>query len=221
MTWSGLKADIKAFLGTSAQWEDPELILYVNWAIRVYSEYFPRESSASLSCDGSTQEWAAPSGFLSVNRVAFYEGGADEPRFLEEIQIKPGTGFYNVSSQYPLMWYVEGEKFKLTSPPDSNDELTLHYFSKHTEIVDDTTALTVPDRDLELLALYAASRATARVAIDDSRLSRWDQAGMDSGNPTHNPLLPIHRQFEREFWDKLHQRLPTGVVEFHRRGRGE
>lgn len=220
MTWADLFSDLKVFLGTSQQWEEGELMLYTNWAIRTYSDFFPQETSTTLTTDGSLQEWDTPSGFLSVNRVAFYEGGDDEPRFLEEIQIKPGTEFYDVSSQYPLMWHVEAGKFKLTSAPDSNDVLTLHYFSKHTEMAASGTVLTVPDRDIELLCLYVASRATARVSVDDARLSRWDQSGMDSGNPTHNPLLGVHRQFEREFWNKVYSRLPTGMIEFHRKGRG-
>jgi len=225
MTWAELYAELKSSLGTDTQWGESELMMYSNQAIRIYSRYFPQDDSSSLATDGSTQAWTLPSDIVratkkGVKRLEFDEAGGGDPRFLEEIQIKPGTQFYDVSSQYPLMWHVEEGQLKLTSAPDADDVLTLYYFKKHTEMADSTTVVSVPDADLELIHLYVASRATARLAISTGRRDRFKMRQIDAGNPEQNPLTPLHKVMVKEFWDALYQRLPTGNVDFHRRGRG-
>tara|TARA_Y100000310_G_scaffold328928_1_gene397903 strand:+ start:15565 stop:16236 length:672 start_codon:yes stop_codon:yes gene_type:complete len=220
-TWATLQAEIELDLGSDTQWTDAELLMYVNRGIREYSNYFPQIASTVLTTDDSTKAWETPTGFLAVERVEFKHGGEDYPYFLEEIRIIHGSQWYNPASEYPRMWFVEGGEFCLTAAPDTDDVLTLYYRGAHTEMVDGTTVLTVPDKDLELLSLFVASRAAMRVAVDDARLSRWDMKGMDSGNPEHNPVLPIHVQFENEFWDRLFKRLhKTTHIQTQRRGRG-
>lgn len=219
-TWATLKSDIQVFLGSDTRWTAAELMLYANWAIRIYSEYFYQVSSTGHTTDGTTQAWALPSGYIGVERVEYDKSASGDPEFLEEIQIKPGTRFYNVSSNYPLMYYVEDNQLKLTSAPDSADTLTVYYRVKHTEMADDTTILTVPDRDLELITLYVASKAAARVMFDQANLDRWKQRAVNAGSPVQNPLTPPHQQFEKEFWQRLFDRLPKGTIELRKQGRG-
>jgi len=220
MTWAALKSDIQTFLGSDTRWTAAELMLYANWAIRAYSEYFFQVSSTGYTTDGTTKEWDLPSGYIGVERVEYDPSASGNLEFLEEIQIKPGTRFYNVSSNIPLMYHVEDDKLKLTSPPDAADTLTVFYQVRHTEIVDDSTTLTIPDRDLELIVLFVASKAAARVMIDQANLDRWKQRQVNAGSPVQNPLTPPHRQFEQEFWQRLFDRLPKGTVEIYRKGRG-
>jgi hypothetical protein len=232
-TWTELYTELKTSLGDDTRWGELELVLYTNQIIRTYSRYFPQESSTTLATDGSTKSWALPSTIIrarsdAVNRVELDEGGNGYPRFLEQIQIKPGTQYYDIESYYPLMWYVEGGYFKLTSALDSDDDLTLHFYALHDEVVGSYTStaqaaeeMSVPDVDLECIHLGVHMKASQRVMYDDANLSRFDLGGLDSGNPTHNPLIRPYQLAYEEFWDSIYRRLPTGVIEFHRRGRGE
>lgn len=218
--WSDFYSELTTQLGSTTDWTEAELALYTNQAIRKYSLVFPVKTSSSLSCDGSTSSWALPSDFIKVNRVEYVEGSR-EPRFLEEIQFKPGTQYYNQSSNLPLMWYAEGGYFKLTSTPGSNDTLTLHYNGSHTEIVtDDDTTFTVPDYHLGIISLFVQSRALLRMSHDDAMLRRWADRNVDPGTPQSNPFLPVYKQLEQDFYYELYAALPTGTVELYRKGRG-
>lgn len=214
-SWAELKNEIQVLLGTDTEWKEPELRLYANWAIRVYSDYFPRERTTALTTDGTLQEWSLPSDFLKVRLV---ECPANE--FLEEISRKPGTAYYSTTSGYPNMWYTEGGSLHFTYPPASSDVLTLHYAASHTEMSALTDTFTVPTYHLELLALYAASRALARLMTDQGSLDRWKSKQMDAGNPEQNPITPLQVRYERMFWQRLFDSLPRGNVYFHRKGRG-
>jgi len=215
-TWASIYDELILQLGTDVQWDSGELRMYVNRAIRIYSEYFPLGKSTELTTDGSTKSWDVPSDFLWARLV---ECPADT--FLEEIKRKPGTAFYSATSGLPNMYYVESGKLYLTYAPSTSDTLTLHYAASHTEFSTSVSQTTVPDRDLELLALYAASRALIRVAVSQARADRYKSKALDAGNPEQNPITPVKRDLTREFWEGIYRRLPKGNVEFHRKGRGE
>jgi len=163
----------------------------------VYSKHRPLLSYwriADDDVDGSTQQWAVPSGwengFSVVNNVE-YPGGETPPDYIEDEDFKI---FYDSENE---AWYL---RFLLYTPGEG-ESAVVSYTARHTLTADLNT---VPDSDFYILCNMAAERLCLQLATEYSQ-NTDSTIGADTvnGTGTKNNFTDIAKLFRTRWTDAL------------------
>lgn len=213
-TWADLLADIRADLQDTAvapatpKWSDSMLYLYAKDAIRDYSTWFPKRADRLeiAPIDGA---YPLPNDFIEDINV-------EQPidTYLVRRPNRPGSQY--LTSSLAHFYTIQGGSIYLSSP--SEDPIYLSYFCTHpvpASESDDTTVLTIPDMDLELVRLYVKAKVYAQMRGRQSALDRFKV----TGRRDDNPLEPETGDLMEDYRRKIAERLPGGEITLHLNGR--
>jgi len=215
-TWADFLGDLRLALDDDdddPRWTDKDLLIYTKDAVRDYSQWFPkRMDQVQLSLTSGSTAFLLPSDYVYSIYVECPVG-----TFLEERQTRPGLKYQTQST--PSRFYTEGGNLYINSSPTSDTELYLTYFSIH-DIPDDENdsafEFSVSERDLELLRLYVKAKVLGQMRTKQSQLDRFKPG---SGKRDDNPLMPETGSLMDEYYMKIAERTPGGVVTLYRPGR--
>jgi hypothetical protein len=209
-TWGTLLADIRAdLLDTSdkPRWPDATLYTYVKDALRDYSTWFPRRIDR-LEMTLSEGKYALPTDFIEDIQV---ECPLDT--LLERRLDRPGVKYRRNN----LYYFIQGGSLYLSGSP-LGEQLFLTYLASHpvpADSADTAFALTVPDSDLELIRLYVKAKVYGQMRTKTASLDRFKPVG----DRQDNPLQPETEDLMGEYYAKIAQRIPGGVISLYRAGR--
>jgi hypothetical protein len=202
--------------GTTPRWSDTKLFTFWLDAVRDYSMWFPYVPDRVSPTGTGAGPYTLPTDFVSVIFVEVPSG-----RFLEERSPRPGVRYPNQSGR-PFYWYLQGGSLYLDTAPLEADEIWLTYDAVHVtpdDVNDDTSILSIPDRDLELPRLYVQAKVYGQMRSKQSSLDRF-KTKVSAGNTREdNPLGPEVNMLMDEYYTKISERIPGGVIRLSRPGR--
>ena len=224
MNWDEFVSNIRTDMNdksTPPKYSDDLLYVYFRSAIWDVSMYFPRRfDHVTLVVDAADpKKFALPAGFISAILVECPGDNA-----LSQKRVR--SGYRRVPSTQPMFYELDGNHLYLDASP-SGATVLLSYYGAHglpvvvtgeggkksyvseiTETVGGVTThlpftLTVPDRDIELVALYVKALINQK---EQSKQSMLDRFKMGSGSREDNPVAPETRNCFAEYNHKLAER---------------
>jgi len=139
---------------------DLQINQWIHDAIAEISQCFPRTLYAqfTLQAAQTVVDLSGLSGFQSILQVEF-PLGLQPPRYLHRASHRDSARFRGRPT-YDLDWsWPSGRRLILGLTPQEGERLGLTYEADHLYPADDQTALTVPDRHLELIVLFVRMAA--------------------------------------------------------------
>ncbi len=209
-TWASLLTDIRADLqDTSAKprWGDDTLYVFTKDAVRDYSTWFPRRVDR---LELSLLEGKFP---LPLDYIEDIQVECPLDTLLERRLDRPGVKYRRSS----LYYFIQGGNLYLSGSP-LGDGLFLTYLASHpvpTSVSDSEFLFTVPDSDIELVRLYVKAKVNSQMRQRQAALDRFKPVG----ERTDNPLEPEVDNLWGEYYAKIAQRIPGGVITLYRAGR--
>jgi len=209
-TWASLLTDIRADLqDTSAKprWGDDTLFVFTKDAVRDYSIWFPRRVDR-LGLTLIEGRYPLPLDYIEDIQV---ESPLDT--FLERRLDRPGVKYRRSS----LYYFIQGGSLYLSGPP-LGEGVFLTYLASHPvpgTVNDREFVFTVPDADIELVRLYVKAKVNGQMRQRQAALDRFKPVG----ERTDNPLEPEVDNLWGEYYAKIAQRIPGGVISLYRAGR--
>ena len=215
-TWASLLADIRADLQDTAanpRWKDDTLFVFTKDAVRDYSIWFPRRVDR-LGLALIEGKYPLPLDYIEDIQV---ESPLDN--FLERRLDRPGVKYRRSS----LYYFIQGGSLYLSGAPlggggTGSSGVFLTYLASHPvpgSVDDREFILTVPDSDIELVRLYVKAKVNGQMRQRQAALDRFKPVG----ERTDNPLEPEVDNLWGEYYAKIAQRIPGGVISLYRAGR--
>jgi hypothetical protein len=211
--WDDLLTAIRVELDDTTEaykFSDALLFLFCKDAIRDFSQCSPlkvfREERTA-----SGGKFTLPANLLSID-------AAEMPlnTYLEEVSRRPGTV---VNMPFVIKHYRVVGGYLYTEPaPNDGEILYLTYSAVHaipTSEDDDSTVMTFPAEDEELIRLYVRAKVMEQQRAKQSSLDRFK---MGSGSRDDNPLLPEHNELMWEYRRRIAERS-GGIVILYKPGR--
>lgn len=222
-TWGSLLTDIRADLQDTSdkpRWANDTLYVYAKDALRDYSTWFPRriDRLGLTLCDG---KYPLPTDFIEDIQVE-----APLDTLLERRLDRPGVRYRKpyLSFRAPVLYYlIQGGSLYLTGTPldDFGHAVQtpyLTYLASHPvpgSTGDTAFVLTVPDSDMELIRLYVKAKIYGLMRSKTATLDRYKPVG----DRQDNPLAPETDDLWGEYYARIAQRIPGGVISLYRAGR--
>jgi hypothetical protein len=210
-TWAELLSDARNDLqdtGATPRWPDELLYLYIKDGIRDYSLWFPKRiDRLELAHAGE----AYP---LPVNFVQDIHVECPRDKFLERREVRPGSR--RPARTAVWSYHLQGGSLYLNAPTSLPVYLT--YFATHpvpASKEDLEFTLTVPEQDLELLRIYLRAKTMGQLKGKQAALDRFKP----TGRRDDNPLEPETEDLWAEYYRKIAERVPGGVITLYRLGR--
>lgn len=220
-TWASLLADIRADLQDTSdkpRWANDTLYVYAKDALRDYSIWFPRRlDRVELLLDGD--KVSLPADFIEDIQVE-----CPLNTLLERRLDRPGVKY----RKHNLYYFIQGGSLYLSGSPlgeggsatgvANSSGLYLTYLASHpvpASSTDTTFVLTVPDSDVELVRLYVKAKIYGLMRSKTATLDRYKPVG----DRQDNPLQPETEDLWGEYYAKIAQRIPGGVISLYRAGR--
>ena len=215
-TWSSLLADIRADLQDTSdkpRWANDTLYVYAKDALRDYSTWFPRRLDR-LELVLIEDKYPLPADFIEDIQVE-----CPLNTFLERRLDRPGVKY----RKHRLYYFIQGGSLYLSGAPlgeggTNSSGLYLTYLASHpvpASSADLTFVLTVPDADMELVRLYVKAKIFGLMRSKTATLDRYKPVG----DRQDNPLAPETDDLWSEYYAKIAQRIPGGVISLYRAGR--
>lgn len=196
------------------RWGDETLHEAINEAIRDYSQHFPRKRRAAIARVAGQTEYNLPADFKQVGyltdtagvrysplnpgdyeeRLALDRGGEEGGIPYREL----GERFSDGQGAFYAVW---GGSLYLAPAPQ--EDLALYYLAWHPQATADSSALTIPEEDEDLIVLYAWAVCLSRDSGKDALLSRWDEG---SGRRDDNPVVFLSTRFFHAYREKVAER---------------
>lgn len=219
MDWGEMKDEIRQDLkdtGTTEKWDDAQLYQYWKDAVRDYSRWFPLiQSNVALSGSG-TGPYALPTDYLNEVLVQ-----VPVNRFIEERRPRPGIQF-NSHAGKPFYYYIMGGSLYLDNTPLDADEVLMTYEAMHsipTSESDDDDVITIVDADLELPRLYVIAKVYGQQRSRQASLDRFKTRVASGNTRQDNPLEIEVNEIMQNYYRKVAERIPGGVITLSRPGR--
>jgi hypothetical protein len=217
MTLAGLRAQMRTFVRSAADWSDGDLDRFIADAIRAYSAEFPRQWRHVLTLTTGTQSYALPGGHGFMGMVAVeYPTGEDPSRFLDLVD--EWSPYFGGGGQAYALRSGPGDDVTATADGDAGaivfaetvvtgESAVLVYNGLHhiPAVGADTDIITVPERHFEAIAAFVEFRCHAELTADESV----------TPNETSIVLSMLGEQ-ERRSWNKwrevMNRLLAVGVA---------
>lgn len=165
-TRAAFRSNLREVLSDESTWPDSTLNAWINDAIRDFSNYFPRQLTAEISCTANTKVYslAAYTGLLSLILVE-YPKGETPPRYLLR---RPESGAFYELPVYDLRGDPPSS-LVLGESPATGEKIDIYYSATHPAISADTTALTISDQQLDALRLYCIWQAVREMELGEAQ----------------------------------------------------
>lgn len=195
-----LLADVRIDLqdtGETPRWSDEILTLFIRDGISDYSTWLPRRRDR-VKIDAVDGVFTLPPDFIED---IYVEAPLDT--YLERRDERPGSRF--ITKVKPTQYFIEGGVLHLNGPHPS---IWLTYFAVH-------EVETIPERDVELIRLFAKARAYEQMRSKQATLDRFKMSGKRDDNPLH----PETYNLMNEYYAKVASRVSGSVIRLYRTGR--
>jgi hypothetical protein len=154
---------------------DDQINQWIDDSVREYSIHFPRPAELHIVCSESNREYAVNGkidesgktvcGARAILKVE-YPHGEDPPKFLLRRRELDGRGFYG-ENVYDVR--ADPSMSLLIGPlPTGTEMLAIQLTCDHPPLSLDTDRLTLPDRHLELIILFARLLALQELAVTEA-----------------------------------------------------
>ena len=215
-TWGRLLADIRADLQDTSdrpRWSDDTLYVFTKDAVRDYSTWFPRRVDR---LEMTLEDGRYP---LPLDYIEDIQVECPLDTFLERRLDRPGVKYRRSS----LYYFIQGGSLYLAGAPlgdggTGSSGVYLTYLASHPvpgSVTDPEFIFTVPDSDIELMRLYVKAKVNGQMRQRQAALDRFKPVG----ERTDNPLEPEVDNLWGEYYAKIAQRIPGGVISLYRAGR--
>ena len=209
-TWGTLLADIRADLQDTSEkprWANDTFYVYAKDALRDYSLWFPRriDRMELTSLEG---KYPLPNDFIEDIQVE-----CPLNTLLERRLDRPGVKYRRNN----LYYFIQGGSLYLAGTP-LGERVYLTYLASHPvpgSSAEMDFVLTVPDADIELVRLYVKAKIYGIMRGKTATLDRYKPVG----DRQDNPLQPETDDLWSEYYAKIAQRIPGGVISLYRVGR--
>jgi hypothetical protein len=203
MIWDDFVKSIRIDMGdnsTPPKYSNELICSYFRSAIWDVSMYFPLrfDHVALVVSADDAKKFALPSNFIEEVMVE-----CPRDTLLSLRRDRPGTKRAPANS--PMFYELDGSHLYLDADPGSFSVL-LSYYGVHglpEGAGDVNSILTVPDRDLELVALYVKALINQR---ERTRQSSLDRFKLGTGDRLDNPIAPEVEDYFREYRNKVAER---------------
>lgn len=204
VTAAAVLADCRAALADAGQppiFSDADLQVFLNEAIREYSQHLPRVAEAALTALAGVRRYALPGDALAVLDVAYPEG-AEPATYLTRLPHK-GRAFAAAPAAYDFL-----PRHDLTSPPalllsfdpGTGATLLVRYTRPHAAVATSNDYLTVPADHHHVLVQYVLFAAARR-------LQAAEQAAPTGGSLLMGQLAANARRLELAYLNALNRIL--------------
>ena len=217
MLWSEFSAELRIEIGDTGatpRFSDAVLWTYTRDAIIDISRYpslARRVDRAVLAVDPENpRKFALPVDYLSE---IFVECPLDT--ILEPRQLQIGSHFH--TSSRLSTYSIDRANLYLNGDPTSDVYLT--YLASHpypANAADGSFVFTIPQKEMDLVRLYALGRVLKWMRVQQSKLDRFKVGG---GARDDNPIFPETLDLEKTYTEALNERLPSGGVLLYRPGK--
>jgi len=210
-TWETLRDEIREDIEdtkANPRYSDALLLTYAKDAIKDYSNWFPQRTDQTLLSGTGKGPYTLPTDLVNI---LFLECPAN--RFLERRIARPGTRYPKITGR-PFFFYKTGGSLYLDGSPLAGETVLLTYEATHTIPTGDSTVLTIPIHDEELIRLYVKAKVYERIRTKAARLDRYRDDDRDD-----NPITPEVRNLMRDYDKKMAERYEGGTIMLHRQGR--
>lgn len=175
---------------SSYTFEDEELIVFINSAVRTYSKYRPRKKPYTFSLISGQSNYTLPTDWIRVDQESFNR--AVQPA--NEIDSSQFASFVlpNINNSVQLQstnfdWYDSDQFVIVTPTPMYSADLNFSYYIVHS--VDDDKS-TIPDVDMVYVCYLASSEALKAMAIEHG--SDLQKYKIGSGLNIDDSKIPDH-----------------------------
>jgi hypothetical protein len=214
MNWGDLLTELRTEIeDTSATPKYPDTLLYkyCREAVSDYSQFLPLElEDVELVQDTvNPKKFLLPADFVDEITVSCPAG-----RYLEPRRGRLGTKVA-VSSR-PLFYHTDGNRYLYLDADPGADTVVLSYKAMHPIPASETDkdfVFTIPDANMELIALYMEGKLNTKIRNSQSRLDRFK---IGAGARTDNPMAEEAEDFFDVYRRKLAERLPAQSITLYR-----
>jgi hypothetical protein len=186
VTLGELRGLLRLTLASASAWPDATLDRWIQSAIRLYSEHFPRRYRATLTLEAGTQAYAVPGGRatrggLDVAGVISveYPAGDTPPRFL--VRVTEASALFGAGGRcYALRGVAEDDGsgspslaagyLVFAEAVADGEKAVVEYWGPHSlpAVGDDTAVITVPQQHLEAITAYVEFAAHYELETDEA-----------------------------------------------------
>lgn len=205
-TWATFKAHLRLQLGdtdpAAFDYTDPELLVYVNFALTAISEHTAQSKNFTFTVVTGIKTLALPADYIALGPVRSFWNNIEE--VLRPSRREPGQTYYdlanivNIRPETYYEWPTGTLNFRVTVPVGA--EMRVSYWAYWTPLAADGDLLGVWAWMEEALTWHCLGQAMAKPGLQTSRLRQY-LTRRDSGSPEDNPLLEYanycRKQYER------------------------
>jgi hypothetical protein len=198
-----LRLDDQPADGDDPRWSDEELNLYLEDAVKRYSQDFPRLREQEGEVDEAGTRYDAPADLLddAIYRVTLITADGREAEVVHHLS----------RGRSRRWWRLIGDVLAFGFEIPIGATIRVEYDAIHD--LPETGVCTVPTEDEEMVLLWAMHLAFRRTGGNDATLSRWT----DDRKRDDSPLIPHHRfladEYQRRVRDKRNR---TGFARLER-----
>jgi len=152
------------------KWSDEQINQWINDAIADYSIHFPLVKTQTISCSDENRKYDLEDDFVEVLSIE-YPTGEDPPVYLKH-RLGTHPGFWSQDGFYDVLKHRDFEdpdELIISTKPSTGESIEVIYQAHHVFLDDDDTdKITVPERHLELIVLFARMAAYQELASTES-----------------------------------------------------
>lgn len=200
VTWGTFKYEIARIVNDKQATKFAnDLLACTNDALRLIASVHTGVASIyTIIGDGATASFPVPENAVEAPEGVRIRGIYDtyNEEWLTEVDVLPGNSSYEGYMVWP-----DGV-IKFDPAPTSDREYSVYYVAYFNPIDTDDSVIDVPRWILEAIKLYSAARVLQSPVSQLALLANF-RTKVDSGNPTHNPMLDLSKYYMEQFWELL------------------
>ena len=199
------------------RWSDPELLIYVGWALDTFADHTAVASATSYT-PASDTEFTLPSnlftgeGFDAAGMVYVEDGDSiwylDPIRFNPELDVIDDEGFYTYPENTLHVNHV--------MEPGSTSILHVRYFAFYDHPIEEEDVINIPQWGHTAFSYLVAAHALSGPSLKTANVRTWNRKE-DSGMPEHNPAQKLQTWFFQLYEREMLRHKPQDRRNFYHR----
>lgn len=155
-------------LTAPADFTDMQINQWVNDAIADYSNYFSRRETTDITTVLDQQKYDLPARFIKALSVE-YPQGEDPPEYLDRKEYR-SVGFWESTGYYDIVQRgdeTNASEIWISEKPPAGEKIRVEYTLDHSSLDSDDDICTMPERHVDLVALFVVWCAWQELALGE------------------------------------------------------
>jgi len=222
--------------GTTINWTDDEMNIYIEEGFNELSILFPRDADTTIMMlpptitSGQTlgvRQYPLPADCYSLRSVEYVDQSGRMHLYLKDKPFRGGESTATTYLGYPKLGimltplagrfypghydFYENKINLDWDPSGDGDYLHIRYAARYLLPTDDATLFTTQQEDMELLSLYTQMKCWIRVEGQDVRLSRW-RGKADGGRRDDLSTETMSKRIKQLYDQRINDRRSMRVM---------